>query len=73
MPGLQQIRYPDLHDVELAGHAAGDVMRLTMAVQGITDSDARSMLWTPITPEPGAADRSHAPTPTMSAPLPTGT
>lgn len=34
-----------------AGRTPMDVMRMTMAVQGITDSNARAMLWTPITPE----------------------
>jgi predicted NBD/HSP70 family sugar kinase len=33
-----------------AKRRARDVMRMTMAVQGITDSDGRALLWTPITP-----------------------
>lgn len=33
-----------------AGEGHGPVLRMTMAVQGITDSDARKLLWSPITP-----------------------
>jgi predicted NBD/HSP70 family sugar kinase len=33
-----------------AGPAGGELMRMTMAVQGITDSEARVMAWSPITP-----------------------
>ncbi|MET0168941.1 MAG: ROK family protein [Aliihoeflea sp.] len=34
---------------------ASDVMRKSMAVPGLTDSDARALLWTPITPHSGIA------------------
>jgi predicted NBD/HSP70 family sugar kinase len=30
---------------------AGPVMRIVLAIQGITDSEGRTMLWSPITPE----------------------
>jgi predicted NBD/HSP70 family sugar kinase len=36
---------------EAAGLDARGVARIAMAVQGITDTQARSMLWSPITPE----------------------
>ena len=31
--------------------AAGPVMRIVLAIQGITDSGSRALLWSPITPE----------------------
>lgn len=37
----------------IADHAAdaGPVMRIVLAIQGITDSESRRLLWSPITPE----------------------
>jgi predicted NBD/HSP70 family sugar kinase len=32
-------------------HSAGPVMRTVLAIQGITDAESRTMLWSPITPE----------------------
>ncbi|TWG98055.1 putative NBD/HSP70 family sugar kinase [Mesorhizobium sp. J18] len=36
----------------IAGHAkrGGPILRISLAVQGITDSEARTLLWSPITP-----------------------
>ena len=36
------------------------VMRIVMAIQGITDSDVRAMLWSPITPHDRHCLRRHA-------------
>jgi predicted NBD/HSP70 family sugar kinase len=37
------------------GSARGPVLRMTLAVQGITDSGARQLLWSPITPHSDVA------------------
>ncbi len=36
--------------LEHPAHAGRQVLRIVLAVQGITDAEARSMLWSPITP-----------------------
>ena len=37
--------------IEDHGAAAGPVMRIVLAIQGITDCGSRALLWSPITPE----------------------